>query len=115
MKKIRFNPLRPQQMEKLLMQQHKNGQALKEISPFTGKMVFVPCQPEDVVYRLDFYQAPNKWVGSWLVCSCLTLFSENQLSSPQVKKSWNCIVIDPVSDSIKNGFYFSRLARVLPF
>lgn len=64
MKKIKFNPLRPQQMEKLLMQQHRNGHAVKEISPFTGKMVFVPCKPEDVAYRLDFYQAPNTWIGS---------------------------------------------------
>lgn len=40
---------------------HQSGQALKRVSPFSGKMTFTICPPEDVVYKVDVYKSRSQW------------------------------------------------------
>lgn len=46
----------PQKLEIYLRQQHQAGQALQAIHGFSGKLTFATIVPEDVVYRLDYYE-----------------------------------------------------------
>ncbi|MGT2910270.1 DUF2812 domain-containing protein [Streptococcus cameli] len=57
----KFNPRKPEQMEAYFRQMHQEGWAVKNINPFTGKIEFVPCQAEDVIYKLDIYTPKSQW------------------------------------------------------
>ncbi|MGT2715222.1 DUF2812 domain-containing protein [Streptococcus respiraculi] len=63
MKQQKFNKCDPSQTEKYLGQMHLAGQALKQVSSWSGKMEFVACPSEEMLYRIDVYQPSKKEVG----------------------------------------------------
>lgn len=63
MKKQKFNKFNPSQTEEYLGQMHLAGQALKQVSSWSGKMEFVICKPAEMLYRIDVYQPSKKEVG----------------------------------------------------
>ncbi|MEX5397297.1 DUF2812 domain-containing protein [Streptococcus sp. ZJ93] len=63
MKQQKFNKFNPSQTEKHLSQMHLSGQALKQVSSWSGKMEFVACPSEAMFYRIDVYQPSKKEVG----------------------------------------------------
>lgn len=63
MKEKMFNALYPERILTYLEEQHHQGYALKEISPFTGNVTFKECQPARVVYRMDVYQPSHSEAG----------------------------------------------------
>ncbi|MGT2951225.1 hypothetical protein BU202_08910 [Streptococcus cuniculi] len=63
MKQQKFNKFDPSQTEAYLTRMHLSGQALKQVSSWSGKMEFSSCKPEEMVYRIDVYQPSKKEVG----------------------------------------------------
>ncbi|MBF0778797.1 DUF2812 domain-containing protein [Streptococcus cuniculi] len=63
MKRQKFNKFSPSQMEVYFYRMHLSGQAVKQVSSWSGRVEFVACKPEEMVYRLDFYQPSKKEVG----------------------------------------------------
>lgn len=63
MKKQKFNRFKPIQMEAYFSRMQRSGQALKQVSPWSGTIEFVSCKPENMIYRLDFYQPSKKEIG----------------------------------------------------
>ncbi|MTB63734.1 hypothetical protein GGG87_01745 [Streptococcus sp. zg-86] len=64
MKQQRFKAFQPNQMEEYLKQMHQSGQALKEVFPWSGKMVFFPCKSEEMVCGVSPYVVWRKPVAA---------------------------------------------------
>ncbi|MGT2800392.1 DUF2812 domain-containing protein [Streptococcus marmotae] len=63
MKQQRFKAFQLNQMEEYLGQMHLAGQALQQVSSWSGKMEFVACPSEEMHYQIDVYQPSKKETG----------------------------------------------------